>query len=714
MADPTAEPLAPPADETAILGAPVSNGDIETVLKSRIASSKRVKKQLYAEWKNNVELRIGHTPSSYTSGLPTMDDGQTEINPDWSLTKTKTANLYSQVPAVQCTHENEQYKAAIAPFAKALNYEIGEKRANIGVPMEEVLNDCVNAAGVGVMLVEYAARFETVQVPKQDMSHLPPQQVQALVDQQGIPTQPVQKVTSDRFSCSRVSPTDFLWPADFTGSNFDDADFAGRTGRCSWAVAKNDFKLKDEQKVKVVTGVEGPHSESLRSDPDQAAITEASGVKFDELFYWRYRVDPDEKSFQSIWRVVFVHGLDEPVIHEPWKGQRLDPTSGKYVGATKFPIRVLTLTYITDNPIPPSDSRAGRPQVNDLRKSRAQMFMNRERSIPIRWFDTNRIDTVIQDSLMRGQWQAMIPTNGDGSRSIGEIARASYPSEDFSFDAAAKSDLMDTWQVGPNQNANISSGRKTSAEVQITQSNFSTRIGQERNRVAYFFLGAVMVMAGLMALYSEFPSLTDQERQAMQAVWNDKQITHDLVLKIRPDSTIVLEPAARLQKLSTFLNLTVKSGFINPQPIIAEMAELSGIDPSEVMIQPQPKPPSEPNISYRFTGKDDLVNPLVLAVLIKAGHAPSPQEIDAAKQLLVSTQQPPTPPAPPGMASGAPGAPGTPPSAPGGPQGPPSPPTPPQSHVGAPAAPPVPHPATAAAHEDWQLASKVAQRSRDI
>lgn len=672
---------------------------IEDNLHARAESSKRVRKNHYPSWKSNVELRIGKIATAYTGGLRVDDQLQTEVNPDWSLTKTKTANLYSQVPTVRGTHENKQYAAAVAPFMKQLNYEIGDKRACVGVAMEEVLNDVVNAAGVGAIVVGYAARFLEVDVPAIDTSHIPPQQLQQLIATKQIPMTKAQRMVSDLFYANRISPTDLLWPVEFVGSDFDKGDWIGYTGRTSWAEGVNEWGLKEEQKQKVVAGEDAPLHENLRSEPDKPGIGEVQCVKFDRLFYWRYKVDPDEKNFKAIWEIVFVHGLDEPVVHRPWKGQQYDQQTGKYVGSCKFPVRVLTLTYITDNPIPPSDSAAGRPQVNDMRRSRSQMFQNRERSIPIRWFDVNRIDADIQNNLMRGTVQGMIPTNGDGTRSIGEIARASYPAEDFAFDQQAKADLLESWQIGPEQTGAGDSGRKTAAATNTTQRNFATRIGQERGRVAAFFLSIVEVMAGLMALYSDFPVLTPEEKQAMQSAWDSKHILHDLVLKIRPDSQIVLDVQSQIDRIMAFLNMTVKSGFINPKPLIIQLAELSGIEPDEVVIDPQPPKPEDANISYRFSGKDDLMNPFVVAILTAAGKAPTVEQIEEAKKLLLAALQPPTPAAPgaPG-AAGPDGAPGAPPPAPGAPTG----------------QPPIPRPEDAEAHQNMQLASKVAARSRDI
>lgn len=695
------EPVSVPApEETKAVSADKQkdeeNKEIVKVFKTKVEGAKRNRKSYYGEWKRNVELRIGKVASAYTVGTAPEDEVQSELNPDWSLTKTKTANLYSQVPQVQGTHENKQYAPAVPPFMKALNYELSEKRANIGVAMEEVLNDVVNASGVGAIFVGYAARTESVEMPAEETvqgpqgpvatKSLPPQTLQQLVKEGMVHMIPTERVISDKIFGSRISPLDLLWPDEFNGSNFDDSDWIGHTGKAPWAIAKVEFKLKDEDKDELLGATEETTTETLRSSAMQSTRRDSKLVMFDEIFYWRIRVDPEEKCFDCIWRIVFVKGREEPVIHEPWKGQRKDEQTGKYLGAKKFPIRVLTLTYITDNPIPPSDSSAGRPQVNDLRRSRRQMFQNRERSVPIRWFDVNRIDPLIQAQLMNGTWQGMIPTNGDGSRSIGEIARASYPAEDQSFDQAAKTDLMESWQIGPNQLGTNSPGKKTSAESNIVQQNFATRIGQERGRVSSFFLGVCDVIAGHMVLFSDFPNLTDQERSAMQQAWDQKHILHDLVLKVRPDSTVVLDTQARIARLMQFLNMTAKSGFVNPKPIIVEIAELSGLDPSEVVIDPQPKV-DKPNISLRLSGKEDLINPLAVALLLHDNKL-SVEEIENAKQLLLSVQQAPKPPEQSGGA-GPDGVPGPHPPGPGAPAG-------------------------QEAHPDWHTASKVAKRSRDM
>ncbi len=698
---PTAPPEKPGDDPEDL------NKSIAKYLKERMDGSKDQIKQFLNEWQGNVERRMGRTTISsfasaiFTSGVPTDDDSQAEINPDWSLTKTKTANLYSQVPTVQLTHENKIYGPAVSPFQRSINYELSEKRAHVSTAMNEVFNDVVNAAGIGAVECGYTARFEPKQVPVEDtipgpqgplkVATLPPELLQKLVQAGVVHMKEIQSVVSDKLYVTRFSPTDLLVPREFTGSNFDDADYVGRKGRISWAEGKSEFKLDEADKKELLDAYSGKDDDNLRAGNDRStAMMNVRALRYNVIYYWRHRFDPDEKHFDAIWKLVFLDGKSEPVIHEQWKGQELDEQSKKYVGALKFPIRILTLTYITDNPIPPSDTAAGRPQVDDMRRSRQQMFQNRERSLPMRWFDVNRVDPLIQQLLMNGTWQGMIPCNGPGDKTFGEVARASYPSEDLAFDNVCKQDLLEAWHIGPNQQG-VGSSRQTKSQVENVQANFATVMGQERAATARFFLGIVEVLSGLMALYSDFPLLAPDERAAMEKAWDHKHILHDLAFNILPDSTILLDAPAQLAKLSQFLNLTVKSGFVNPLPIIIKMAELSGLDPAEVVIQPQPKGPEDPNLSFRFAGKDDLMNPMVAGMLAKHKQLPTPEEMAAGKKALRAAQSydDDTPPSPEGAQAppGAKGAAGLPPPNPAAPKG---------------------------AHEGWVLGSRIAKRSRDV
>jgi hypothetical protein len=128
--------------------------------------------------------------------------------------------------------------------------------------------------------------------------------------------------------------------------------------------------------------------------------------------------------------------------------------------------------------------------------------------------------------------------------------------------------------------------------------------------------------------------------QRIEQSWDRRSVAGKFVYTIRPDSQILLDANQRVDRLMKFLNLTGKSGFVNPEPIIAEIAALSGIDPALVMTKPQPAPPEQPNFSYRFSGAEDLRDPISMAMLIKSGQAPGPEEMAAAKRLIADSLAP--------------------------------------------------------------------------
>ena len=69
-----------------------------------------------------------------------------------------------------------------------------------------------------------------------------------------VPMETVPQKVSERYYIHRLSPSDFLWPVEFTGSNFDDADWVGHSGKMNWADAKRIFKLDDADREKNLGG----------------------------------------------------------------------------------------------------------------------------------------------------------------------------------------------------------------------------------------------------------------------------------------------------------------------------------------------------------------------------------------------------------------------------------------------------------------------------
>lgn len=652
--------------------------------KKRIDACKQYRRKLVANWVSNIDYRRGKPFASQT------DEDRVVVNLDWSLTKSKHAALFSQVPQIHISHHPQTQ--AQGPWLRAFEQRINDSLITAGIEaaMDEVMPDVINAAGIGAVVVSHEVITEEKEVPVQDLSMLPPQQQEQILKtkmfEDGTPLQ-MEKITvpvDRRYVIARISPADLLWPINFTGSDFDNAPWKGYSGRTSWAEGKRLFGLSDEDKDKILGGEGRNQLDKLTHDIEKDKDTQDNEVNFDVIFYNDYYFNHKAKHYNKIRTLVYVAGKDEPVIDEDWKGQREQP-DGTLLGSLKTPIRILTLTYITDETIPPSDSAIGRPQVNEINKSRTQMILQRERNIPVRWFNVDRVDPAIQQNLMRGTWQGMIPVQGDGSRVIGEIAKSSTPQENFTFDNVAKQDLQESWQIGPNQQGNFGSGRQSASEANLVESNFQTRIGRERAKVAKFFVSIAEVLGGLISIFEDPASFGEGF---------DPAISRTLSYSILTDSTVLLDASQRIDRLVKFIDMTAKSGWVDVGPVIKEIATLSGLDPNVVVRPPEPAPPAEPNISLRLTGVEDLYNPLTLAVLMKSGQAPDPKLIEDAKRLIQLAVTQPMPPQ-----GGPPQGPG-----PGGP--------PPDGMN--PVMPPMPPPpGVGEANPDWTLMPKVNKRSDD-
>ena len=615
--------------------------------RTRIAAARKRREDLIGEWQENVDARRGGrgVSSDTYKSISVNRDSRVSVNQDWPLTKAKIAQMYSQTPEVRLTPRNDQYRPAVPAFGRELNDAISD--ASVGSTIEEVLADVVNASGIGAVLVSCEKRTEPREVPEIDPATLPPDIQQAVMAGTfQIPMQTVEHTVDIQHLAERISPADLLIPSDFTGSNYDKARWLGNDGRMTWAQAVLTLGLADDVKDKALGTDKRAGGTSNSLNTDTAKFRDTDVVSYTQIFYWRHYYHQDETSFKALQRVVFVDGLDGPVINEPYAGQQRQD-DGTMAGVTKNPIRVLTLTYISDDSLPPSDSSVGRFQVNELEDSRDAMAQQRKHSIPIRWGDTNRISANSRAKLDQGEYQGFIWTNGPGDRAVGEVARASFPPEKFEFDRIIKNDLTELWQVGTNQAGAFASGERSAREAGIIQQNFQRRVGQEQDKVTKFLLGIAEVLAGHLALYGTF-DLPD-ELGEMRAL-----LANGFSYSVRVDSTVRLDAQQRIDQLKEALNLTAQSGYVNAKPIIAEIIELSGLDPDKVVIDPQPKPPEPVKVSV--SKAEDLADPMFVALLVRTQQAPTPEDVSAALKLRASVQAGMAPPVPPSMPNSGPPA----------------------------------------------------------
>jgi hypothetical protein len=255
------------------------------------------------------------------------------------------------VPAVSAQSLKKPLQSVSPVWGKALNTEL--KRARVHVAMNEVLPDIINASGIGAILVGYETLTEPKELPNeiqlQEWEALPVEVQETLKQEKLITFQTIDEAVSRRFYARRLSPADLLWDVEFTGSDYDDSSWVGHSGRMHWAEAKAAFNLDESVKSLVTGSDDRTDVDKLRRqypEHEGGQGHETDMVSYDELFYWDYRFNTEQKYYECIKRIVFVEGLDKPVIDEKWKGQRfLEPSPDRpnqprvYIGARRFPIR---------------------------------------------------------------------------------------------------------------------------------------------------------------------------------------------------------------------------------------------------------------------------------------------------------------------------------------------------------------------------------------
>ncbi len=338
-------------------------------------------------------------------------------------------------------------------------------------------------------------------------------------------------------------------------------------------------------------------------------------------------------------KLVYLHGMDKPVVHEDSPYQWYD--GGQLRGVTRYPIRVLSLTYVPDRPLPPSDVTITRPQVAELEKSRTLMMLQRERSLPLRWFDLNQVPEEVESLLQDGVVGGWIPMNGPANNAIGEIARATYPRENFEFDRVINSEIGGAWALGPDQLGQDAPGESTAREVSERATATQTRLEYERSKVLRWFREGSEVVFGLLQRFATQPKyaeLVGDDGATRLVQWNNQTLAGDFAFEARPDAALRLDAQADRQQALNLFSLLANDPFVDRRKLLTEVVRTHNLVPEQILVQQPPeKEPERPNISFRFSGEDlDPTRPHALMVydlMAKSGIPLDPNVIAQARML---------------------------------------------------------------------------------
>jgi hypothetical protein len=633
--------------------------------RGQIAASKRQVDDRLQDWQTNVNFRV-QKPFGGVGDNESSAADRVAVPEDWARTRQKTAQLSFQLPKIIADPTAPQFEPA-APLVSAAVNKILDSESRASYMIDECLADVINAAGLMVSKVGIDIRYEEVQEPN------PPTLEQIPLEEGGgvrevPPAQPftvVRHKISQRIYWDRLSPADFLWPAEFKSSDWDKAAWLGHKGRLPVPEARRRWKLAPTW--------EPPKAARHKSLADNVLPTESlvsDEVEYTEIWYYAALIDGDKVHPDCIRTIIFVEGQDQPVVHEdtPWQQwvpsppvpapapaaapPAVPPAPGApvaaapppppppslphYVGLRKLPIRVATLQYISDMAVPPSDSEAARPQVREMIRSRSQMIRQRDHSVPLRWFDVNRIDDDVIQKMRAGEWQDMIPLNGGGERAIGEIARANYPRENFEFQHVIGADLDRAWSLGSNQFGAVNNTIRSAAEVKAIGGANDVRLEYEKARVNRYIAEGASIIFSLLQRYLDqtmWVKIVGEQGIERLTPVTDQTLSGDYDFTFKADSSDRVDVGARLDRAIKTYNLMAKSPTCNASAWEKEILELSGFDPAKFLRPPQQKGPDNANISFRFSG-EDMLNPMAVAAMLKSGYDIGPDDIKAAAMMI--------------------------------------------------------------------------------
>jgi hypothetical protein len=601
---------------------------IATQLKAEVDATSTWRSQQLPKWQRNVEYR----QNKVLDAEPDRDEVLVPI--DWSRTRNKIAQLFFQVPKISLFPRAPQWRPVTPLVSAVVNHQLAEEM-HVEHTVEEVLGDVINAAGIGVAYLSYEAEFVPEEVPAMDLSQRDPAQLVQAVQETGgqIPMITKQVPLYHKVDLSSVDPADFLFPLSHTKINWNKAPWLGHNFRLSDAEARRRNWLKDGD-----TGGGDP-VKSVNTQREETSVKDgAKTVSCTRVFYRPYFYDPKEPDCRKIKVLIWVDGANdgEPVVHEDFKWQKYDATTKQWIGMTTFPLKPLKLTHISGQAIPPSDSEIGRPQVRELNKSRTQMLLQRDRSFPLRWYDVNLVDEDIVEQIRRGTWQDMIPTQGPGSNVIGEVSRASYPRESYEFTTVFEKDLDQAWSSGANQGGYEASGTTSATEAEITQKNFQVALEHQRAKVLAWFLEIAEGVLDLMQMFWTIEQYVPFVRIGGEKVlesWDKDRIPGKFVFSARPDAATRVDVGQKRADSLNRYKLVRQDPLANGQKLLADVFEAHDVDPTEAFAPPQPPAEPQPKVpSFSFRG-EDLVNPMVVALIQKVTPITA-KELQAARILM--------------------------------------------------------------------------------
>ncbi len=597
--------------------------------RSRLTAARDPIATIISDGKKNVERYRGKT-------LAVIPREHKVIVPlDYSYTEQKKAQLFFQVPELQLEASRPEAVDS-QPIAQAIiNRMLGVKPVGVDAKtaMFEALTDTICPTGYGVCKIGYECVVSgTKDAPTGRMIPNPAGQPGAILGL-SVPmvpeTQPVPNIVSERYYWRRIPPGHLRVPADFLGSDFDEAPWM------AWRFSE-DVPVTDE--------APRPRRGSNHSDDDDLLLTPPANTSREkapkrwgtEVFYQARRFDPTCPNPALIRTFKLYDDEDEARDHQDSKDQRW-AADGSLIGLAGYPLHVLTLRYTSDTCFPLSDVSHTRQTVDEISEGRTQLVVRRNRSLPQVGYDATAVTPESLAKIEANENTGFIgfarPVDDSTFR---EIPKGTFGRENFEFNSVGQRDLDTAWAMGSGGGVIRGESSETATKSQQIQAAVDTRLEAERTRVLEYLVKGAMKLFGLVQVYADqqdYVRLQGQQAAARLVAWDKTTIPGPYAFSAKPNSHVRLDASADREQALRYYNLTANDPYSNRQESLRELALKFGRDPAKAMKQPDPKGPDPASASMSFKVEDFIgpAAPIAFELAAQAGYKISPQAMQAAQ-----------------------------------------------------------------------------------
>ncbi|HMJ58289.1 MAG TPA: hypothetical protein VK467_04085 [Gemmatimonadales bacterium] len=633
---PTAPAAKPPPKEQRL------TPDQASAWRRRIKAALEATKPALDEGKKNIDRYNAQH-------LGTVTDKTVAVPTDFYYIEQKKPQLFYRLPDV--------YLKALQPglddggviFQAALNSKIGPAGVNVLPKVQEVLFDVICATGFGALKVGYepiidgTKPFEVSPASQDPLTGAP---VEAVVEE-------VPNIIASRYFIERGAPGDLIVPADFSGSDFDDAAYLG-------------IRFREDLPDGEVQGKTSEQDDDRRLTPlPDAGKTARRHQRIGTELFFKARTFGFAKHPDAIWTFTLYDDDPDstPVTVKPCPYQKTNPQTGRLEGMVGFPIVPLTTRYVSDTWMARSDCSMAQNSATELSTGRTQMIQYRDRNMPQWGFDTTRVDADIQAKIARNESMAGIGFNGPGADATWPIVKGQMSRENFSFNDYIQQDLNRIWGITDQGTSARAESAKTATEIQTSEAASKTRMEAERAKVVDWYLKVVAKFGALLQMFAdetEYVELVGQDAQRLKNIppeiqqqaaadpqakllvpWTKDEIFGRYSFQVKPDSQLHTDVTQEREQWLKFFNFLANEPTCNRTELTREGMKLFHYDPVRFTQPPPEHKPEPPKLSLAFTGEDFVAPqaPIMIELAAQLGLKISPEAILQSQQMLLQAEQ---------------------------------------------------------------------------